>query len=709
MGAEQSAFEVDIDEFDPDEPTPLDRNQERALDKTRDMGRLDLSIKFLTDVPIQFFEVTDPATIKSVDLSVNKFKFLPADLWTLSNLEILDISSNEIDVLPDHISKLDKLKTLNLRHNFLQHLPQLGGLTNLECLNLEMNRVKAIPDLPNVNLDELRAKGNKITSVGQLGSIARVLDLNNNQLTEMPCCDNFSEIKEIYLTENKISALPSHIGSMVELKRFTLASNRISEISPEISKLTALTDLDLRENSLREFPSGLEELTNLRILNLSNNFITSLPDSIHQLVSLQTFGLGYNQLSSLPSGIENMTCLRDLMLGGNKFKEVPESICNLPVLSALNLSWNEIEDFGGLPSIPKLSILYLTGNFISSLPDDLALMRYLKEFYIAANKLTAIPDGMSTMKGMQILDISGNNVKELPSFKGLPFLERLRLEDNPEIHLTDELLSRKNTEIFQGKNTFKGKYSIGSADIKGKRRTMEDAVAVICGYRGEDEYYAVFDGHGGSLASKFSVEHHPDLLDEMLSDVDVNDVFDVKDTIKRSFVELNERMGADPDLIKQSGTTGVVCAIINGVMYIANVGDSRAVMFKEPDSVLRLSIDHKPDLPEEEKRIKDLGGFVFDGRVMRKLAVSRALGDIELQPLVSPKPYVNIVDISVMPDFLILACDGIWDVISDESACRIVKEELDKSGSATRAAMKLRDFAYLFGSSDNISAIVIQF
>jgi len=114
-------------------------------------------------------------------------------------------------------------------------------------------------------------------------------------------------------------------------------------------------------------------------------------------------------------------------------------------------------------------------------------------------------------------------------------------------------------------------------------------------------------------------------------------------------------------------------------MYVANVGDSRAVIYKD-GQVSRISFDHKPDLPEEEvgfshlffkqklaccsvptifpysqKRIRNLGGFVSpNGRVVGMLAVSRAFGDLDLQPFVSADPYVDVVDIQDPPDFLIM-------------------------------------------------------
>ena len=175
-----------------------------------------------------------------------------------------------------------------------------------------------------------------------------------------------------------------------------------------------------------------------------------------------------------------------------------------------------------------------------------------------------------------------------------------------------------------------------------------------------------------------------------------------------------------------------MCLVVNNTLYTANTGDSRAVYWKDRKAV-RASVDHKPDVPAEEvrtrkererektkkinfsflflpkkRRIRTRGGFVTNGRVLGKLAVSRALGDLELQKCgVTPEPYVSAFDLTEPPEFMILACDGVWDVLSDEAACNVVASELERD--LTAAALKLRDVAYLLGSEDNISTILLKF
>jgi len=164
---------------------------------------------------------------------------------------------------------------------------------------------------------------------------------------------------------------------------------------------------------------------------------------------------------------------------------------------------------------------------------------------------------------------------------------------------------------------------------------------------------------------------------------------------------------------KNGGTTALIALIMKNTVYIANAGDSRAVLLTD-DEVIRLTCDHKPDNPQEEQRIQQSGGVVTRvtnklgktiSRVNGMLAVSRALGDIMLQPFVSAEPDVFQFDISNRNRILILACDGIWDVLTDEEATSVASSE----SNPEQSAVKLRDTALSKGSTDNIIAVVVKF
>ena len=99
-----------------------------------------------------------------------------------------------------------------------------------------------------------------------------------------------------------------------------------------------------------------------------------------------------------------------------------------------------------------------------------------------------------------------------------------------------------------------------------------------------------------------------------------------------------------------------------------------------------------------------LGGFVTEkGRVVGDLAVARSLGDIASAPYVTSKPYVAEFELEADDEFIVIGCDGVYDVFDDQQVVDIVRK-----ASPHNAATVLRDYAYHHGSNDNISAIVVH-
>jgi len=170
-------------------------------------------------------------------------------------------------------------------------------------------------------------------------------------------------------------------------------------------------------------------------------------------------------------------------------------------------------------------------------------------------------------------------------------------------------------------------------------------------------------------------------------------------------------------------------------ILIANLGDSRAVLCRSQggkNSAQRLSDDHKPGRDDERRRIEAKGGVVdvqgvwrvftpgpatFAGRsVLWGLAVSRAFGDILMKEpqrygvpgatgaLVIANPEIGVYDLNPAEDrFLVLACDGVWDVLNDDDAVSVCADE----NKADLAAHALIRRAFEIGSDDNITALVV--
>lgn len=275
-------------------------------------------------------------------------------------------------------------------------------------------------------------------------------------------------------------------------------------------------------------------------------------------------------------------------------------------------------------------------------------------------------------------------------------ISKTKAQNGKEESSSNEIVVRQSSRLI-----------VGYADTMGKRPSMEDDMAIVGNLRDreDEDYVAIFDGHGGREVSSYAAKNLYKILSKNL-DSDENP----EKSIRNSFFQIN-------DVIKnenlRGGSTALVAFFTSQKCYIANAGDSRAVLC-QGDKAIRLSVDHKPDDPAEESRIKSVGGSVTRqvnrqgktiSRVGGMLAVSRALGDIFLLPYVTPEPDIKEFDLhSPQNQYLILACDGLWDVISDDEALEIIKDISDPE----EAAIKLRDQALQRSSTDNISVIVIK-
>lgn len=141
------------------------------------------------------------------------------------------------------------------------------------------------------------------------------------------------------------------------------------------------------------------------------------------------------------------------------------------------------------------------------------------------------------------------------------------------------------------------------------------------------------------------------------------------------------------------------------VLYTANVGDARIILCRA-GKALRLSYDHKGSDENEGKRIANAGGLILNNRVNGVLAVTRALGDTYMKDLVTGHPYTTETVIHPESDeFIIIACDGLWDVCSDQEAVDLVRETEDPAV----AARNLVDHALNRFSTDNLSCMVVRF
>jgi protein phosphatase PTC1 len=248
------------------------------------------------------------------------------------------------------------------------------------------------------------------------------------------------------------------------------------------------------------------------------------------------------------------------------------------------------------------------------------------------------------------------------------------------------------------------------------RPSMEDAHVFIPGFGGGTfSFFGIFDGHGGSLAATTCARRFPEILSAELQREDNGEKAE-ESPAERAFIgacrAMDEELRVEP--MQYVGTTavmGIAGVDDSGVptLVVANVGDSRAVLCRAGGRALRVTRDHKPSDPEEADRVKASGGFIGrQNRVNGVLTLTRALGDHAMKNVVISRPHVMQVSLERGDSFLIAACDGLWDVLSDQQAVDLIAE-MHKAGKPLQEMADFLVFKSIeLGTTDNVTVMVID-
>ncbi|XP_009599902.1 probable protein phosphatase 2C 58 isoform X2 [Nicotiana tomentosiformis] len=216
--------------------------------------------------------------------------------------------------------------------------------------------------------------------------------------------------------------------------------------------------------------------------------------------------------------------------------------------------------------------------------------------------------------------------------------------------------------------------------------------------------YAIFDGHSGREVAEYLQSH---LFDNILSEPDFwkNPVTAFKKAYRDTDNDILENVvGA------QGGSTAVTAILIDQKqLLVANVGDSRAILIQR-GNIKQITVDHESDKEEERDLVESKGGFVIKGpgnvpRVDGQLAMTRAFGDAKLKDHITVEPNVTIEKIDRDTDFIILASDGLWKVMSNEEVAECIRG----IEHGKKAAEELITEALMRGSPDDISCVVVMF
>jgi len=247
---------------------------------------------------------------------------------------------------------------------------------------------------------------------------------------------------------------------------------------------------------------------------------------------------------------------------------------------------------------------------------------------------------------------------------------------------------------------------------------MEDEWAAVMNFMGRSDraFFAIFDGHAGGSASKFAAKHLADTIAHQ-PNIDSNPkkaLIEASLKVDTEFLSKVEQILEEKEELVKAGTT-VVSVLIQGKMfYCSNLGDSGAIMSRNGRAV-NLSVEHRPTQKKERKRILDAGTSIHRNRLGGTLAVPRGIGDAEFKDVENhcaaastAEPSIKEFTLDDKVEFLVLACDGLWDVCEHQEVVDFVHSRIRKHQNLLSISKDLVNHALEIGSTDNVSVLIIS-
>lgn len=309
-------------------------------------------------------------------------------------------------------------------------------------------------------------------------------------------------------------------------------------------------------------------------------------------------------------------------------------------------------------------------------------------------------------------------------------------------------LSTSNEDVIESKRSknitsgFLATLKCYIAERKGERDEMQDSntclLDCIKDYPqlqpkvSRISYFGVFDGHGGTRASQYCAKNLHRHLARLLPKAGVSNFEkEMKKAVLDAFKFADDeflKIAAKNQPVWKDGSTACCLLILDDTLYIANLGDSKAILCRyhkesKRHAAFPLCREHNPTNYDERKRIEKSGGCVRDGRVLGVLEVSRSIGDGQYKRCgVVNVPDVKRCHLTCDDRFILMACDGLWKVYSADQAVEFIlniiqDNNLNPPAESTKtvqtyrfetACNKLASEAVRRGSADNVTCIIVS-
>ncbi|XP_065842497.1 integrin-linked kinase-associated serine/threonine phosphatase 2C-like [Oscarella lobularis] len=249
---------------------------------------------------------------------------------------------------------------------------------------------------------------------------------------------------------------------------------------------------------------------------------------------------------------------------------------------------------------------------------------------------------------------------------------------------------------------------------RGEREEMQDAHQILENITSQFPdlspqiprvaYFGLFDGHAGFRASQHAAENlHKNIIAKFPKGEISNQDREIRRCIVDAFKQTDEEFLQKASAVKpvwKDGSTAVCILVVNDTLYVANLGDSKALVATNDDKdtivAKRLTKDHNPIQYEERQRIQKAGGVVREGRVSGILEVSRSIGDGRFKHCgVTCIPDIVKHQLSEKDKFILLACDGLFKAFTADTAVKRINEMLEDKDLPFPAHMKNEDYVPL--------------